>query len=330
MNQSSLSENKQPSVSVLIVNYNAGRELAECLETVFAQDYDGPIDISVIDNASCDDSLDLIKQEAKVRLIKNETNRGFSAAMNQGIDQSEGELVLCLNFDVRLSPDFLTQAVLALTEDKQVGAVSGKLLGSAVGGQPILDSTGITMEKMIPADRSAGLADDENVKAGQNVFGVSGAAALYRRAMLDSVRIGQEYFDEDYFMVAEDVDLAWRALQKGWICRYVPTAVAVHVRGVTRKNSKPRQAHYNRLGNRNRYLTIYKNLSWKTLRKHWLKISIWEVRHLFRMTRHYGPITALGSVLGATLLLPEIHAKRREIQKDVRVDPAYLDHYFFD
>ena len=75
-------------------------------------------------------------------------------------------------------------------------------------------------------DRGADQADVGQYERIEEVFGASGAAALYRRAMLEDVRVLGEYFDEDFFAYREDADLAWRARLLGWSCLYVPTALA--------------------------------------------------------------------------------------------------------
>ena len=91
----------------------------------------------------------------------------------------------------------------------------------------MIDSTGIVMLPSIRhLDRGAGELDRGQYDRDEDVFGASGAAALYRRSMLDDVRVDGEWFDEDFFAYREDADLAWRAQWRGWRCRYVAAATA--------------------------------------------------------------------------------------------------------
>src|SRR4030095_12141583 len=97
-----------------------------------------------------------------------------------------------------------------------------------------LDSTGIIMlREQRHLDRGAGETDNGQYENPEDIFGPSGAAALYRRATLDDVAINGQYFDEDFFAFREDADLAWRCRLLGWNSIYVPAAVALHRRRVT-------------------------------------------------------------------------------------------------
>jgi GT2 family glycosyltransferase len=91
------------------------------------------------------------------------------------------------------------------------------------------------------------------------VFGASGAAAVYRRQMLEDVAYKGEFFDEIFFAYREDVDLAWRAQHRGWRCRYLPTALARHRRRVAPGRRAQLPAWINRISLANRWRMIAKN-----------------------------------------------------------------------
>ena len=91
------------------------------------------------------------------------------------------------------------------------------------------------------------------------VFGVSGAAAMYRRDFLNDVAIAGEYFDEDFFAYREDADLSWRGQIFGWRAVYVPAAVAHHVRRVTPEKRRSLPAFINMHSVKNRFLLRWKN-----------------------------------------------------------------------
>ena len=321
---------REVDVSVVIVNYNAGGELIDCLETVRAQRFGRNYEILVVDNASKDNSL-LMAQDrfGEVRVIENDENRGYAAALNQGIKATSGTFVLALNFDVRLDPDYLDEIVRAIESDPQVGSATGKLLKYRTGDYAVLDSTGINFYQMFPTDRGENKKDIGQYELPESMFGPSGAAALYRREMLEDVRIGEECFDEDFFQFVEDVDLAWRAQTAGWKCLYHSGATAVHKRGATRRRSKKLQAQYYKLGYRNRYLTIIKNLHRSIYRGHRKVIRRAETRNFLRVWKRYGFATAAGSVIGALRLYRKMKTKRRAVQAKTRVEPVQIERFIY-
>jgi GT2 family glycosyltransferase len=143
-----------------------------------------------------------------------------------------------------------------------VGIVAPKLLRAS--DPTVLDSTGLFIDRRrCPYDRGQGETDRGQYDVQSDVFGASGAAALYRRAMLDDLVCGGEYLDQDFFAYYEDADLAWRAQLRGWRCIYAPRAVATHVRGWGDTLRKQRHGIRNTLGPRlalrNRYLMTIKN-----------------------------------------------------------------------
>jgi len=253
--------NGRPLVSVVVVTYNSERDISRCLDSINRQSY-APLEVLVIDNDSSDRTEDVVRHyEASCRFIKNTQNIGFAAAHNQGIRLTEGELYLALNPDVELTPSFIEEMVHAMDVDPLVGSVSGKLLRFASeNGAPVIDSTGIYMTPTLRhLDRGSGEPDRGQYDRLQYVFGASGAAALYRRHMLDALSIDGEYFDEDFFAYREDADLAWRAQLLGWKALYTPRAVARHERSVLPERRKSLPAAINMHSVKNRFLLRVKN-----------------------------------------------------------------------
>ena len=251
-----------PTVSITIVNWNHGRYLKRCLDSLLAQEY-RHYDVTIVDNGSQDGSPEMLTKEyPEVNLLSFPDNQGFSKAFNRGVRETSGEFVLSLNPDVFVKKGFLSELVDAIHQDERVGIVSAKLL--QFDDPRILDSTGLFLNRYRrPYDRGQGEVDQGQHVHSLNVFGACGAAALYRRSMLDDVALDNEYFDEDFFAYYEDVDLAWRAQLRGWKGRYAPRAVATHVRGwgdTLRKNREPTSDNSGaRLALRNRYLMVIKN-----------------------------------------------------------------------
>ena len=223
-------------VSILITTYNSASRLKACLESVLQQEF-SEREIIVVDNASSDGTRAVLQEfETRARVIYNDTNRGFSGGQNQAMAHARGDWLLSLNPDVLLGPGFLSKLVEAGESDPRIGTVCGKLLRWGPGGEltDIVDSTGIYfLRNLRHLDRGSGEVDRGQYEAPEYVFGATGAAALYRRAMVEDISSGGEFFDDDFFAYREDADVAWRAQLMGWSCLYIPEAVAWHVRRVT-------------------------------------------------------------------------------------------------
>jgi GT2 family glycosyltransferase len=201
-----------PLVTTIVVNWNGRAFLEKCLSSLRAQTYQ-PHEVILVDNGSTDDSLDYVAATfPEVRVIRLPDNRGFAAANNVGIREATGQYVALLNNDAYAEPGWLAQMVEAAEQQTDVNAA-----GLA------LDWAGFCWEWC------GGQIDDLNESSISECFGPSGAAALYRRQMLDEIGL----FDEEFFAYAEDADLNWRALRAGWRCLYVPGARVYHITSAT-------------------------------------------------------------------------------------------------
>jgi GT2 family glycosyltransferase len=237
-------------VSIVVVTWNSARYLPRCLEGIRAQTH-RDLEVIAVDNASTDDSVSFFE-----RVIRNGTNRGFSAAVNQAIAVARGEFVLLLNPDCHLQPDYIEQLIRAFDE-YDVGSASGVLLrarGFDIEPADGVDSAGMRMTR-------SGRHLDITVAPRERteVFGVSGAAALFRASFLRAVAIDGEIFDEDFFAYREDADLAWRGRLFGWRAVCEPRAVAHHVRRVTPEARRELPAGINMHSVKNRFLLRLKN-----------------------------------------------------------------------
>jgi GT2 family glycosyltransferase len=201
----------------------------------------------------------IVRERAKATHIINDTNRGFSAAVNQAVRIAGGEFVLLLNPDAYLEPEYISSLVAALT-GQRFGMATGKLLQPETN---LIDSKGIRMTRSgRHFDIGQGERDTPYVPAGTpgaEVFGVSGAAAMYRAGFIRDVAIGGEFLDEDFFAFREDADVAWRGRLFGWRAVYVPEAIAHHVRTVTPKKRHELSVAINMHGVKNRFLLRLKN-----------------------------------------------------------------------
>jgi GT2 family glycosyltransferase len=220
-----------PPVSVAVVNWNGAHDLPACLTSVLGQTV--PVDVAVYDNASTDGSADLVARRFPgVRLVRLRENLGYAGAANRAIEGSTAEFILLLNPDVSLAPMFVERLLTAARADPRIGSLTGKLLMAPAEEPPRIDSTGhVLFRTRWAVNRGQGEPDRGQHDTPGDVFGVPGAAALYRRAMLEDVRVGREYLAESFFVYLEDVDLDWRARLRGWRAWYVPAAAGFHRRG---------------------------------------------------------------------------------------------------
>jgi GT2 family glycosyltransferase len=214
-----------------------------------------------IDNASSDDSVALLHGFS---VIRNDTNRGFAAAVNQVFEVARGEFVLLLNPDVFLEPDYVRETVRALTAAGEAfGSATGKLLraeGFDIRPTNRIDSLGIRMTRSgRHLDLMQDQPDDPSLREPFEVFGVSGAAALYRMTFWRDATVGYQVFDEDFFAYREDADLSWRGQLFGWRALAVPSAVGYHVRRVTPEVRRELPPEINMHSVKNRFLLRLKN-----------------------------------------------------------------------
>lgn len=328
-----------PRVLVSIVTYNSARYLKHCLESLHAQTWRDFV-VCLWDNASSDASIKIASEHADLlaRIHSSDKNIGFCAAQNRIIGAIPSDYVLVLNPDVVLDPDFLAILVRALDADAKAGSATGKLRRwqtdserTAAAATPlsghILDTTGIYLTpNQRHLDRGSGEPDRGQYQACEYVFGASGAAAFYRRAMLEEVKAGGEYFDEAFFAYREDADLAWRAQWLGWRCLYVPDARAFHVRRVLPERRAALPAEINMHSFKNRFLLRIKNMDAGTYARFLLPITARDVVALgYVLLREPSSLRALPLLVKA---FPHAWRLRGDLQRRRRITPQEMRSWF--
>lgn len=248
-------------VGVHIVTFNSSEDIIPCLKAVQAQTY--PIEqIVVVDNHSADSTLDKIfsfqnSNEVKLTIIANQENLGFAPGHNQAIEATDSDYILVLNPDVTLDPKYVEILISYLERHPEVGSATGKLLLKS--NPEIVDSTGLIMNKAYRAfDRGAGEPSSDWNQSGE-VFGVSGAAAMFSRRMVRDISIDGEFFDGDFFAYKEDVDVAWRAQILGWKSYFHAEAIGYHARGWKKGTRQQQPLFIRKASYINRYKMMYKN-----------------------------------------------------------------------
>jgi GT2 family glycosyltransferase len=321
----------QSLVSILITTYNSSLYLKRCLDSIRAQTY-APLEIIIVDNASSDGTRELLQpHDSKANVIFNDSNTGFAAAQNQAMRAATGQWLLSLNPDVLLSPNFVEEMVQAGELDSRAGAVCGKLLRWHPNEEQefsrIIDSTGIYFTPSLRhLDRGAEETDHGQYEHVEYVFGATGAAALYRRKMVNDVLIEGEFFDEQFFAYREDADLAWRAQLIGWKCLYTPKAVAWHVRRVTpeRRGQLPTEINWHSI--KNRFLMRAKNISWPLYLRFLLPITFRDLQVLAYCVLVDRKL--LSALLSVWKTRNQVQKKRRIVQGLRKIGDCELQHWF--
>jgi len=236
-------------ISIIIVNFNGSHFLDACLSSLKVQT-DQDFETIIVDNASTDGSIENIRNSYQwVKLIENKENRGFAGGVNEGIMASNGEYILTLNNDTILDPFFVDELKKAMVNDPSLGMCASKMLFP--DGR--INSTGICISRSGAAwDRGMFEEDLGQYDEDTEIFGPCAGAALYSRKMLDEIG----FFDEDFFLYMEDVDLAFRARLAGWNCVFVPSARVIHIHGGTAGFKSDISTYY---GSRNLLWYVLKN-----------------------------------------------------------------------
>jgi GT2 family glycosyltransferase len=284
-----------PRVAVGIINYGDYRHLPACLDSVKRQTL-SPERIILLDNRSCADEIDRIgRAYPEAQILSMRENLGYSGGANRIIREANGdEDIFLLNPDVVLDQRHLEELVRAMQSNPDAGAMGGKLIlgdsqvadGLRDDAPRLLDTTGhLIFRTRRIIDRGHGESDVGQYDRPEEIFSVCGAAVLYRRSMLEDVRIDGEYFDEDFFAYKEDVDICWRAQLLGWTALYHPAATAFHLRGWKRSDNRRRVPWHRKYHSfKNHYLTLIKNelsaLFWRDI----LPIFWREVRAMAYMS----------------------------------------------
>jgi GT2 family glycosyltransferase len=311
-------------VAVNIVTFNSGEDIAACLESLGSQTLQD-FRIHVLDNASADGTINALSR-FDLDLIRSQSNTGFARAHNDLIRSYPAEYVLILNPDAVLKPEFLEHIVGALEARPDAASATGKLL--RLDGKT-LDSTGIIMlRSQRHLDRGADEPDRGQFDKPEDVFGPSGAAALYRGKALQDVAVAGQFFDEDFFAYREDADLAWRCRLMGWTSIYVPSAVALHRRRVTPERRSQLSALINYHSVKNRFLLRLNNMTLSLYLRDFLHISMRDAAVVgYVLIREWTSVGALSYVIRN---LPRLWKKRRAIQSRKRIEGPELDRWFYN
>jgi len=309
-------------VSVIILNWNGKHLLDECLNSVLNQVFED-YEIIVVDNGSTDDSVEYlkIKYGSRINLIALEKNKGFAEGCNEGIKVAKGEYILLLNNDAKADKNWIKELVKAAEKNEKIGMCASKILDYY--DEKKIDTLGhLIYPDGLNRGRGKFEIDYGQYDKEEEVFFPSGAAALYRKKMLDEVG----FFDKDFFAYGDDTDIGLRARLAGWKCLYVPSAIVYHKSSASTDPYSPWKIY---LVERNRIFILFKYFPlsyilispYYTLIRFWYNLmSIFMKRGaVYQFGKNYSYLSLIKAIVKAyfvaTLLLPRTLKKRREISK---------------
>jgi GT2 family glycosyltransferase len=313
---------KTSLVSVVIPFLDDYGSLDACLVSLRGQTWSN-LEVIVVENGS---PKPIEVGASPVIVVRNPTNLGFSTAVNQGFKVARGDLLLILNSDVVLNPDYIACCVEAIDDSPRRAGVTGKLL--KLDRSNIIDSTGhVLLADRTVRDRGEWESDEGQFDYIDDLFSIPATAALYRmEALRDVGQVAGELFDEDFFAYGEDVDLGWRLHLRGWNVAYTYKAKARHRRGVSKEVGRAPN-YVTLLDVRNRWLRMIKNDDPRSLVRHiWLLLT-WEARQMASMALK-SPSILPRVIAGLIVRLPSAIKKRRRIQGNRTVDRRALDPWF--
>lgn len=294
-------------VTVIIVNWNGGALLAQCIEALRVQTLQ-PRAVLLVDNASTDGSLTSLPEWERLRILRMDSNLGFAAGNNRAMACCDTEYIALLNPDALAEPDWLQQLLVAAKAHPTAAAFGSRQL--SFENPALLDGTGDCYHISGLAWRAHhGQPQNASHLQGCEIFSPCAAAALYRRAAVQAVGA----FDEHFFCYLEDVDLGFRLRLAGHTARYVPGAVVRHVGSASTGGQRSAFASYH--GHRNLMWVYAKNmpgpLFWFFLPLHLLA----NVASVLVMAARGQARLALRAKADAVRGLPHALHQRRAIQQ---------------
>ncbi len=217
-----IKNNSNPLVSIIILNYNAGKLLLNCIDSVFKSTYQN-FEVIVVDNLSTDNSHVRCKEKfEKIQLIKNKENLGYCEGNNIGIRNANGEFIIILNPDTIVEPNWLNHLMSAYNKFGE-GLYQPKFF--SLNEKLVIQSTGNMLHIFgFGFARDKGKIDNEKIESIEKINYASGTCLFTSKIVLDKIGL----LDPFLFLYHDDLDLGWRAAHIGINSFYVPKSIIYH------------------------------------------------------------------------------------------------------
>lgn len=240
--------NENPELSIIILNYNVGEFLLNCLESIFQNK--GKLDrwqVIVVDNASSDGSVEAVKDKyPEVELVANKDNLGFARGNNVGVEHAKAQVILFLNPDTVIVGSAIQKTLEVLLSNPDFGAITckvelpdGRLDYSCHRGFPTPWNSFAYfggLAKMFPRSTffAGYTATYLDINKPHEIDSLTGAFMMVRKIAGDQV----SWWDKDYFWNGEDIEFCYSLKEKGWKIYYYPDVKIIHFKGSSSKHEK--------------------------------------------------------------------------------------------
>lgn len=303
------------SLSVVIINWNSREDTLACLDSLLGQVPEGT-QVILVDNGSEDGSEAAVRGRfPSVQVYQSRENLGFAEGANRGIERAAGEWVFVLNNDTTLEPDCMPRLLRAADEAPPgVGMLQPWLV---FADRPnVVNSRGVQLARLGQAHDLGYNSPRPDAPSTEEVFCVTGGAGLYRRDMLDALRLSSGFFDRTFFMYFEDVDLGWRARLAGWSALSVGDAAVRH--GFQASSQRHGRNWVSVQCRKNRIRMLLKNASRSLLAR--------STTHAVReLTRELYPEIGLASWREAQVALRDGYRQRPEVRRLISVERTAVE-----
>lgn len=313
---------KAREMAVIIPTWNGLEMLRTCLASLKRQTY-RDFQLYVVDNGSTDGTSETVgKEYPDGKVIRLDTNCGFSVAVNKGIRAGSEPLVLMLNNDVELEPGWLAVMAERAGTHPEESIWTGVLLWAH--RPDLVESAGLSLFKdgtpaILYRTQPLSVLPGDAVR----ILGAYGGAALYRRRVLDQVGL----LDERFVFYGEDMDLALRACLAGYPCTLVPSARGVH-RHMATSSRRPNLSAY--LQYRNIVFYLLKSIRMGLLWRWMPRFALTGFRPLLLSPWRGLGWALIGAKFGIMWNLPYVLSERRRVRAGRRVDDAELEKLFVE
>ena len=252
-------------IAVVILNWNGVKLLEQFLPSILQ--YSPEATIYVADNASTDESIAFVKNNyPTIKIVQNKTNQGFAGGYNDALQHMDAEIYALVNSDIEVTENWLKPILETFETEPETAIIQPKILdfkkkdhfeyAGAAGG--FIDKFGYPFCRgriFDTLEKDNGQYNDQT-----EIFWASGACFFIRSSVYKELK----GFDEDFFAHQEEIDLCWRAINRGNKIKYCSASTVYHVGGATLQQSNPRKTFLNF---RNSLLMLTKNLPQNTLFK---------------------------------------------------------------
>lgn len=306
--------------SVIVLNWNGLEFLEGCLSSLEKQsikDYE----IIFVDNGSSDQSVNYIKTNFEnVMILDLKENLGYCRANNKGYNKATGKYIAFINNDTIVHENWLESQISFLEKYPEYSFCSSKML--LMDNQGIIDNVGTSFSTAGVGRKIGWMQEDVGqFEENQEVFGVCGGAALLRKTMLEDIGV----FDEDFFIIGEDIDLSFRAQIAGYRGIYIPEAIVYHKVAPKRGDNSDFSIYYS---NRNLVWTLIKNMPTLLLLKYMLSITAYHSLSMIRSIMNGKGSVVFKAKYDALKNLKSMYRKRKEIQNLRKISLKELDKRF--